>query len=153
MNGGLSNVKQKDMDTPAALQIRLTTDTAEVAPARLAIEAFCAQAGFEDVAVGEVGLCVNEAIANIIRHAYRDSKLSIDQQKIELCAEFDCSSGLLRISLRDFGTGIAPGALPGEKIDPLKPGGLGLICLGRLMDKVSFSPQNPGMLLELERKR
>ncbi len=153
MNGGLGNVKQGGADAPAPLQIRLTAETAQIAPARRAIEAFCVEAGFEDVAVGEVGLCVNEAIANIIRHAYRDSKLLIDQQKIELRAEFDCSSGLLRISLRDFGIGIAPGALPGEKIDPLKPGGLGLICLGRLMDKVSFSPQNPGMLLELKRKR
>ena len=114
---------------------------------RHAIEAFATQARFGDVAVGEIGLCVNEAIANIIRHAYRGQS----DRPIELDAGFDPESSRLTIRIRDYGTGIQPGPLPHEKLDPMKPGGLGLICLGRLMDSIRFTPQNPGMLLELEK--
>jgi anti-sigma regulatory factor (Ser/Thr protein kinase) len=59
---------------------------------------------------------------------------------------------VLRICLRDWGSGHAPGALPREVADPEKPGGLGLLCMGRLMDKVSFTPQTKGMLLEMRKR-
>ncbi len=129
------------------LQIKTISDTAQLSPVRKQIEAYCTAAGFDERSVGEVGLCVNEAMANVIRHAYR-GKLD---QPIEVDA--DIEAGRLHIKIRDWGTGLQPGPLPGHKADPLNPGGLGLICLGRLMDKVSFTPQNPGMLLEMFKKK
>jgi anti-sigma regulatory factor (Ser/Thr protein kinase) len=130
-----------------ALHIRTTSDAAELAPVRKQIEAFCTSAGFDERSTQEIGLCVNEAMANIIRHAYRDRA----GEPIELTATF--MQNMLHLSLRDWGTGLQPGPLPRHKNDPMNPGGLGLICLGRLMDKVTFTPQNPGMLLEMFRKR
>ena len=129
-----------------ALLVKTTSNTAELAPVRRQIESFCHSVGFDDRAVGEIGLCVNEAMANIIRHAYRGE----DGHPIEITATQ--ADGKLMISLRDWGTGSQPGPLPQTKDDPLRPGGLGLICMGRLMDKVTFTPQNPGMLLEMFRE-
>ena len=130
-----------------ALFLRTTSDTAELSPVRRQIEAFCAANGFDERAAGEVGLCVNEAMANIIRHAYRSRK----GEPIEVTATV--ADATLRVLLRDWGEGAPPGALPTEKDDPMEPGGLGLICLGRLLDRVTFTPQPKGMLLELMRKR
>lgn len=135
-------------DLPAgALHVRTTSDTSELAPVRKQVEAFCAAAGFDDRSVHEIGLCVNEAMANIIRHAYRDRS----GEPIELTATY--MQDTLHLTLRDWGTGLQPGPLPEHKVDPMKPGGLGLICLGRLMDRVMFTPQKPGMKLEMFRKR
>jgi anti-sigma regulatory factor (Ser/Thr protein kinase) len=134
-------------DVPGALTIRTTSDTAEIAPVRRQLEAFVESHGFDDKSVGEVGLCVNEAIANIIRHAYRGE----GGQPIELTASVVGDD--LEIALRDWGGGIQPGPLPEHKIDPMNPGGLGLLCLGRLMQRVTFTPQQPGMLLEMTKKR
>jgi serine/threonine-protein kinase RsbW len=128
-----------------ALLVRTTSATAELAPVRRQIETFCHSVGFNERATGEIGLCVNEAMANIIRHAYRGQ----EDQPIEITATL--AEGKFVISLRDWGTGLQPGPLPNEKQDPMRPGGLGLICLGRLMDKVAFTPQDPGMLLEMFR--
>jgi anti-sigma regulatory factor (Ser/Thr protein kinase) len=133
----------------AELKISINSHPGEIADARKAVEGFATQYGFSENAVGEIGLCVNEAIANIIRHAYRNQ---IDQP-IEIVGKFDAAEQRLHISLRDWGTGIAPGPLPGEKVDPMKPGGLGLICLGRLMDSAKFTKQRKGMLLELVKSR
>lgn len=132
-------------EAPAALLIKTVSSTAELAPVRRQIEHFCEEAGFDARAVGEIGLCVNEAMANIIRHAYRGQQ----DQPMEVGATI--VDGLLKISLRDWGEGLKPGPLPDSKPDPMNPGGLGLICLGRLMDKITFTPQKPGMLLEMSR--
>lgn len=134
-------------DTPGALSIRARSNTAEIAPVRRQVEAFALSHGFTQRVVGEIGLCVNEAIANIVRHAYRGK----EGQPIELTATVVGDE--LEISLRDWGEGIQPGPLPEQKHDPVNPGGLGLICLGRLMDRVTFTPQQPGMLLEMSRRR
>ena len=133
-------------EATAALLVKTTSNTAELAPVRRQIEAFCKSIGFDDRAVGEIGLCVNEAMANVIRHAYREK----DGEPIEITATV--AEGTFSVALRDWGVGLQPGPLPNEKVDPMHPGGLGLICLGRMMDKVTFTPQNPGMLLEMFRK-
>lgn len=134
-------------DTPGALAIRATSSTEEIASVRRQIEAFVSSHGFDERSVGEVGLCVNEALANIIRHAYRGRQ----GEPIEVTASVVDDE--LEIALRDWGAGIQPGPLPEHKVDPMNPGGLGLICLGRMMDRVTFTPQNPGMLLEMSKKR
>ena len=60
-----------DVDS-GALFLRTTSDTSELAGVRRQIEAFCLAHGFGERAIGEVGLCVNEAMANVIRHAYKN---------------------------------------------------------------------------------
>jgi serine/threonine-protein kinase RsbW len=126
--------------------IRLRSDPSELAPARHAVENLAAEIGFDTETAGKIGLCVNEAMANIIRHAYSGR---IDQP-IELSAE--PVEGGLKILLRDWGNGVDPSSLPPKPHDPLQPGGLGLICLREMMDEVHFQPQKPGMCLTLIKK-
>jgi serine/threonine-protein kinase RsbW len=120
------------------------SDPAALASVRRALEAFCRTCGFDEPAVGEIGLCVNEAMANIIRHAYAGAA----DRPIELVAAF--AEGRVRIRLRDWGDGKDPTWCRGND-DPLTPGGLGLHCMRQLMDSVRFVPQADGMVLEMER--
>jgi anti-sigma regulatory factor (Ser/Thr protein kinase) len=133
---------------PEPIHLRITSDTAQLKPVRQKVEAFAQSAGFGDVAVGEIGLCLNEAMANVIRHAYH----SQTDKPVEVSARVD-ERGTLHIAIRDWGEGKAPGMLPKDPHDPTKPGGLGLVCLGRLMDKVIFTPQPDGMLMEMLKKK
>lgn len=134
-------------DAPGAISIRVVSNPSEISPVRRQVEAFLQSHGFDERSVGEIGLCVNEALANIIRHAYRGKA----DQPIEVTASVVGDE--FEIRLRDWGEGIQPGPLPEHKNDPMNPGGLGLICLGRLMDHIAFTPQHPGMLLEMSKKR
>jgi serine/threonine-protein kinase RsbW len=126
----------------------LTSDPAQIAPARHAIEAFAQQNGFDEVAAGEIGLCINEALANIIRHAYRGKS----GQPIQFSASVH--NGSIELTLRDWGNGKMPD-LTWEKRDEdlLTPGGLGLRCLKRMMDQVEFVPQPDGMMLKMARQK
>jgi serine/threonine-protein kinase RsbW len=130
---------------PHEWRLRITSDPVHLARVRREIESFCKECGFDEPARGQIVLCVNEALTNVTRHAYRGA---IDQP-IELSASF--GDGLLRIQLRDWGTGKKPDDRPARR-DPLCPGGVGMVCLRQLLDNVTFNPQPDGMILTMERR-
>jgi serine/threonine-protein kinase RsbW len=132
--------------SPAAVDAIFASDPRHLAAVRTAIEALCATGGFDAKSVGEVGLVVNEALANVIRHAYG----SRTDRPIHVQAEI--REEQLEIQIRDWGSGKCPST--SRKImhtDPLTPGGLGLVCMHKLMDQVLFTPQLIGMLLTMRR--
>lgn len=129
------------------IQLNIQSHPANLARVRRAVEALGSSCGFDETSRGEIGLCVNEALANIIRHAYD----GCTDRPIAIIAEF--AEERLRITIRDWGKGTDPSRLPPSERDLLQPGGLGLICLKKLMDEVVFTPQPDGMLLVMSRQR
>jgi anti-sigma regulatory factor (Ser/Thr protein kinase) len=127
------------------LNLDTTSDPARLKPIRHAVEAFCLSCGFDDKSTGEIGLAVNEALANVTRHAYSGAK----DRPVRVHASYN--ENVLEISLRDWGNGRDPSHCP-PKTDPLIPGGLGLVCLRELMDEIHFAAQPDGMLLTMKRK-
>jgi serine/threonine-protein kinase RsbW len=123
--------------------LKTHSDPAKLAEVRRAVESFARDCGFGDKAIGDVGLVVNEAMANVIRHAYAGQS----DRPIEVTGEF--RDRVLRIRIRDWGNGVNPETLPPKPPDPLRPGGLGLLCMKSLMDEVRYRPQSQGMLLEM----
>lgn len=130
---------------PSSIELRLDSDPAAIAPARRALETFAHACGFDPTTCDEIGLCVNEALANIIRHAYCGHA----GRPIVVTAAF--REGGMEIAFRDWGHGRMPAPRPREARDPLEPGGIGMVCLRELMDAMEFVPQADGMLLVLRR--
>jgi serine/threonine-protein kinase RsbW len=133
-------------DPAARVELSMTSEPAQIAAVRRAVESFCNDEGLGDRAACEVGLCVNEALANVIRHAYD----KVPGRPIRVTAESDGRE--VQVRIRDWGNGVNPAELPARPYDPLEPGGLGLICLGRCMDEVRYEPQADGMLLVLRKR-
>jgi serine/threonine-protein kinase RsbW len=128
--------------------LELLSRPADLAPARRTVEQLAESAGFDEKAVAEIGLCVNEAMANVIRHAYHgaeDGRISV---------EATASDEQVVVKIRDWGSGVDPSTMPERPHDPATPGGLGMICLRQMMDEVIFAPQpDKGMLLTMVRKK
>lgn len=141
--------------TGGRLVLNVTSDAANLAPVRRACEAFCRSQGLDDAAINDVGLCVNEAMANITRHAYNGAA----DKPVVVTAEVIGGDGRdgrpgVRITLRDWGNGVNPLSLPPRERDPLTPGGLGLVCLRQLLDDARFEPQpDGGMLLTMIKRK
>lgn len=134
-------------DKSRTLELKINSDPANLAPARNEIESFCRACGFDDKSVGEVGLVLNEAMANVTRHAYKNR----NDQPVTVTAEF--VGDVLTIRMRDWGNGVDPSLRAPKKRDPNTPGGLGLLCIRELMDEVDYQPQTDGMLLIMKRRR
>lgn len=133
--------------TPTRMLVRTVSHPSTLAPVRQQMEAFTEKAGFDFDARGQIVLVVNEAMANVMRHAYRGQS----DKPIEVAVED--TGDALRIDVRDWGSGENPDAQPARAFDPSTPGGLGLICLRQFMDEVTFNPQPDGMKLTMIRRK
>lgn len=137
---------------PVPLRLHVTSDTATLAAVRRSIEAYARSAGFTESAIAEIGLVMNEALANVIRHAYQGKP----GQPIEVEAEpvrQPPDSLLLRMRIRDWGNGKNPSESRTREYIPGEPGGLGLVCLREMMDSVEYQPLPDGMLLTMTKRK
>lgn len=94
---------------------------------------------------------VDEALANIIRHAYQGRKgLPIEVSCWRLWADKDAKtpSGI-EIVLADSGVAADPEKMKGRSLQEIRPGGLGLHFIKQSMDVVEFSRKNGKNLLRL----
>ncbi len=130
---------------PNRLRMTLRSHPATLAPMRKVFEAFTEKAGFNEADRGQIILVINEALANVMRHAYNGAT----DKPIEINATDTSES--FQVDIRDWGNGKLP---PANKVhDPLQPGGLGLVCLKQFMTKVSFHPEPDGMTLTMVRNK
>jgi len=92
--------------------------------------------GFDDTAASKVSIAVDEAVANIILHAYQNDP----NQKIEMELRF--VSGSLEVRLWHTGHGLQEGQValpdPNDYVQRPRKGGLGLLLMSRFMDEVHF---------------
>ena len=87
-------------------------------------------------------------MANITRHAYDGAT----DRPVEVRGEPQPGGGVC-ITVRDWGAGINPTDRPPRHYRAEEPGGLGLICLTKLMDDIRFVPQPDGMLLTMVKRK
>lgn len=138
---------------PPPLRLELTSDAEQIGPARKAIEAFARDARLDAPGAEGLGLAVNEALANVIRHAYQG------QVGRPILLSADCDDSQVRVTIRDWGCGANPMSLMAaaglrqRPRDPATPGGLGLVCLRTLTDHLEFTPQPDGMLLTMAKRK
>jgi serine/threonine-protein kinase RsbW len=130
--------------------LKVESHPANLAAVRKQVESLAAAHGFSAKAVAEIGLCVNEAMANVIRHAYDNRH----DRPIELTADVDeRDGGWITITIRDWGSGVDPSCCPPRPYDPLEPGGVGMICLRQWLDEVRYDRQPGGGMLTTMRKK
>ncbi len=84
---------------------------------------------------------VDEALANVIRHAYKERRgLPIEVTCRRLWDGMDSERPRgLEIILRDSGIAVDPKNLKGRQLDELRPGGLGIHFMKQSMDVIEFS--------------
>lgn len=95
------------------------------------------KAGFDERALYEIQLAVDEACANVVDHAY----LGVDPGDIEVCCHLE--DRLLTIQVRDWGQGFNLASVKDPDLEaPLEErslGGLGLFLVRQVMDEVQFT--------------
>jgi serine/threonine-protein kinase RsbW len=94
---------------------------------------------------------VDEALANVIRHAYQGrGGLPIEVTCRRLWSDTDASKLLgLEIVLMDSGVAVDPDKLQGRSLEEVRPGGLGLHFIKESMDVVEFSRKNDKNVLRM----
>ncbi len=123
------------------LKMELRSNPEMLCVVRQALGQLAAGLGFSEAECHAVVLAVDEALTNIIRHAYRGNA----EQPIEASfhrtqvAQNGQRREALEILLEDRGPAVDPEKLCGRALEDVKPGGLGLHFIRECMDTVEFS--------------
>lgn len=139
--------RDDNSSSPDRLELKITSDPANLSDVRKRIEQFAQRARWPRESCDAIGLVVNEALANVIRHGYGGAT----DRPIVVTAEV--LNDALRISIRDWAKPFDPSALPERDVCEVRPGGLGLLCMRTLMDEVKYERLSDGMLLKLTKKK
>lgn len=127
--------------SPIRIAIRSTASHLPVV--RAALEAAAGLVGFDDRCRHHVVLAVDEALANVIEHAYDGREDGEIEMTLTPIGDDGRAMGL-EVLLRDHGQAVEPAAIRGRPLDDLRPGGLGVHIINSCMDIVEYSPVEGG---------
>jgi serine/threonine-protein kinase RsbW len=146
-------------------EIRCVPEGEALWPMRTFVTSIAREIGFPEEDVDKIELAVDEACANVIRHAYKHLGVSPDLPEDERAADDDAQQcvlrlrivmgeDFLRISIIDHGIGMA-NRPPGvgsvkEYTDRGGTGGLGTYIIKNFMDEVEYDyPADSGTILTM----
>lgn len=115
---------------------------------RETVRDICADLGYPGADIDCITLAIDEACANVIRHAYKDC----EGGKFILEVYRDVTAAVFK--LQDFADPVDKDCFRIPEENLLKPGGLGLSLIHKVMDSVTLLPPPPnvGNLLEMRKK-
>jgi serine/threonine-protein kinase RsbW len=122
------------------LKLHLRSDPTMLCVIRAAVGEMASSVGFDEKEVRSTVLAVDEAMTNVIRHAYRGRF----DRPIEVCfyrGQEKTGEGIrdsLEVRIVDQGEPVNIEELRGRALDEIRPGGLGLHFIRETMDRVTF---------------
>lgn len=148
------------------LEIRCPLETGVLSVIRTFVTSLATQMGFSDAETGEIEMAVDEACANVIRHAYKHLGLSpdLDGSEGDPCAgtpegyllllRLSLSHDCLRIQVIDYGIGREQAPRGVKSIEEFArkggTGGLGTYIIRHFMDEVEYNyPSERGTVLTM----
>ena len=122
------------------LRMELRSNPETLGVVRNALEQLARTLGFPETECRAVVLAVDEALTNIIRHAYQgkaEQPIEVSFRRIQ-AARDGARRPALEIVLEDRGFTVQRGKLYGRELEDVRPGGLGLHFIKESMDTVEF---------------
>ena len=118
-------------------RFELNASSEVLSPFRKELRQILTHAGWEKKTTEEVLLAVDEALTNIIRHAYQGGtgKMTVSVM---------VSDDRIEIVLEDQGKKFDPTQVPPPELPRHKPGGLGVHFIRTIMDQMIYEDQGPG---------
>ncbi len=136
------------------LELRCPVQTGVLNPLRTFIATLARQSGFSEEQVEQIEMAVDEACANVVRHAYKHLGVSCDlpaeEQSTDKKVRSSCllrlrveiGEGCLRVSIIDTGIGAHNKPKGVESLQEYQEregrGGLGIYIIRKFMDEVEY---------------
>jgi len=127
-------VSHEPMKPVKLMRMRVPSTATSLKLVRSGVLASSQQAGFSDIAAHDIVLALDEALQNVIRHAYDgrdDGSIVIDIER---------HGPKLVFFVRDYAPPINVDKVRPRDLDDVKPGGLGTHLIREIMDEVEFLP-------------
>ena len=114
---------------------------------RKELRSLLVSAGWNEETLGQILVAIDEALTNVIRHAYQGNP-----GKIKII--FEDNPLQTEIIIEDHGTKFDPTKIPEPELPPQKPGGLGIHFIRTIMDAMIYdSDYQEGNRIHLIKKK
>jgi anti-sigma regulatory factor (Ser/Thr protein kinase) len=130
----------------------LAPDIVEISRLLDWVETCCGEAGVASDAAFKLALVLEEAVANVIHHAFAEMPPP-HRIAVELAIDPDRVSALVTDNGRAFDPSIAPEADTDLPLEQRDPGGLGIRLIRRMMDRVDYRRVAGENRLRMEKMR
>ena len=133
------------------LKLELQSNAEALCLVRATIERAAEVLHFRDAETRAIVRSVDEALANVMRHAYGGRPglpIEMSCHKLQL-GDKKAALGGIEILLADKGAPVKPTTLKSRPLDEIRPGGLGLHFIRESMDEVEFSRKKGKNLLRM----
>ena len=117
---------------PLKFEMKLTSDPRLLAVVRSTVAELAAALGFEESQRRKITLAVDEALSNVIRHAYKNEC----NHEVELNCQ--AQAGCLEFTFIDRGEPADPARICAQPLDKVALGGRGTHLIRQIMDEVSY---------------
>lgn len=114
------------------VRVAMRSDAQYLEPVRTVIKEVTLLAGFGEEETAEIVLAVTEGLTNVIRHCYGNCP----DERIDLTLTFGADEFEIRID--DYGKFVDPGKIRGRDLGDVKPGGLGVHLMRKVMDRLEY---------------
>lgn len=129
------------------VQMRLSSDPRYVGVVRHMIESMAQTLDLDEQSCAELGLAITEALSNVIRHGYKGRTDGAIWIKAAPVAK-DGRPGL-EVVIEDECAGVDLNRIKSRPLEEVRPGGLGVHIIQRIMDEVEYGHREAGRGLRL----
>jgi anti-sigma regulatory factor (Ser/Thr protein kinase) len=130
----------------------LAPDIAEIPRLIDWVETCCGETAIDHATTGKLALVLEEAVANVIHHAFTDVPAP-HQVAVELAIDANRISAEVIDNGRPFDPVAAPEPETDLPLEERQPGGLGVLLIRRMMDRVEYRRVAGENRLRLEKSR
>ena len=131
-----------DQISPLPVKLEICSTPNHLPIVRGAVERLCQHLGFGEDCTARIVMSIDEALANVIRHAYHGAA---DQPiEIELSVLGPPPGNGLRVCIRDHGRSVDPSRIRSRDLGDVRPGGLGVHIMTECMDCLEYRQAEGG---------
>lgn len=137
-------------DGRGEVRIELCSKTSYLCSVRAFMQSFCPRIGFDGAQSSQIVLAVDEALANVMKHGYQGR----DDGRIVLrVTPFQDSAAHrgpgVRIVIEDEARQVELSQIKSRNLDDVRPGGLGVHIIQRVMDEARYEHREGGVGMRL----
>ena len=135
------------MDVQPDLDMRILSKPHCISAVKSAIEAMALAMGMKENDGADTALAVHEALANVIKHGYGNKP----DQPIQIRVSYQTYQArkAIQVVIEDESNQINLNEIKSRSLEEVRPGGLGVHIIQRIMDQVEYSHRGTGSGLRL----
>ena len=135
------------MNKKDIIRLKIPSNPKYVSCVRALIEELARKNGFDKTKIEDLKLAINEALANVIEHAY------LGQKNRVIFIYMIVTYKNIEVIIKDFGRKVGLDEIKSRPLEEYRDGGLGVFLINNMVDEVVYTSQSTGTELKLIKNR